>query len=197
MPPLVVGGVAGPHHGGAQDRHNFDMANQYQMVFSNAPQANPFSQPRNHALQDAWVRSQHQEIPSFGCLANAHSLMCIPPQVPPAPANGQPEGPREDIPPPVGHVAGPRGVQDQYNFDMPYQGGVVDYHPRPLVDVSDSHLVSATEPPLIHDTRAIESCICIPRCRTRPRHPGTCRIQCSGGCQSIFPRYVSKPFCRR
>jgi hypothetical protein len=30
-------------------------------------------------------------------------------------------------------------VQDQHNFDMPYQG-VVDHHPRPLVHVSDSHL---------------------------------------------------------
>jgi hypothetical protein len=139
MPP-PVGGVAGPR--GVQDQHNFDVANQYQVA--DAAQANPFFQLRtNHALQDAWVSSRHRDIPPSG---NAHSLMCIPRQVQPAPANGQPEGRQEDIPAPVGGVAGPCGVQDQHNFDVPYQG-VVDHHPRPLVlDVGDSHL-SAVEPP--------------------------------------------------
>jgi hypothetical protein len=54
--------------------------------------------------------------------------MCIPPQVPPTPANGQPEGHREDISPPVRGIAGP---QDPHHFDVAYQG-VVDYHPQPL-----------------------------------------------------------------
>jgi hypothetical protein len=61
--------------------------------------------------------------------------MCIPPQVPPTPANGQPEGHREDISPPVRGIAGP---QDPHHFDVAYQG-VVDYHPQPLVGVSNSH----------------------------------------------------------
>jgi hypothetical protein len=64
--------------------------------------------------------------------------MYIPPQVPPA--NGQPEGHREDIPPPVREIA-----QGPHHFDVAYQG-VVDYHPQPLVGVSNLHL-SSTEPP--------------------------------------------------
>ena len=54
--------------------------------------------------------------------------MSIPPQVPPAPANDQPEGHQEDIPPPVRNVAGP---QDLHHFDVAYQG------------VSNSHLPAA------------------------------------------------------
>lgn len=68
------------------------------------------------------------------------------PQIPPAPANGQPEGHQEDIPPPVRHeVAWIGRVQDPHHFDVAYEG-VVDYHAQPLVDVSNSHL-SATGPP--------------------------------------------------
>jgi hypothetical protein len=78
--------------------------------------------------------------------AGPHSSMCIPLQVAPAPGHGQPEGYREDIPPPlaVGGVAGPGRVYDPHRIDMAYQG-IVDYHPRPLV-VSIFHL-TATEPP--------------------------------------------------
>ena len=65
--------------------------------------------------------------------------MCIPPQVPPAPANGQPEGHREDVHPPV------RNVEDPRHFDVAYQGAV-DYHPQPLVGVGSSR-PSAVEPP--------------------------------------------------
>ncbi|KAF8482598.1 hypothetical protein DFH94DRAFT_680642 [Russula ochroleuca] len=50
--------------------------------------------------------------------------------VPPAPANGEPEGHREDIPSPVRGVAGPGRVQDPLHFDVAYQG-VVD-HLQPL-----------------------------------------------------------------
>ena len=68
--------------------------------------------------------------------------MCTPLQVPPAPANGQPERHREDMPLPVRNVAGP---QDPHHFDVAYQGAV-DYHPQPLVGVSSSR-PSAVEPP--------------------------------------------------
>ena len=66
-------------------------------------------------------------------------------QVPPAPANGQPEGHREDIPPPVRHEVAWIGRVQDLHFDVAYEG-VVDYHPQPPVDVSNSHLF-ATEPP--------------------------------------------------
>ena len=71
--------------------------------------------------------------------------MCIPPQVPPAPDNSQPEGHHEDIPLPVGGVAGPGPVrvQDPRRNDMAYQG-IVDYHPQPPA-VSIFYL-TATEP---------------------------------------------------
>jgi hypothetical protein len=88
-------------------------------------------QPYNHAQQDAWVSFRR-----WGILhsTSAHSSMCIP-QVPPVPSNGQREGHRQDIPPPVRDIAGPQGP---HHFD-------VAYHPQPIVGVSDSHL-SATEP---------------------------------------------------
>ena len=72
--------------------------------------------------------------------------MCIPLQVPPAPAHVQPEGHREDIPLPVGGVAGPGGRQDSHRIDTAHQG-IVDYRPQPLV-VGIFYL-TATEPPLI------------------------------------------------
>jgi hypothetical protein len=121
---------------------------QYQMAPANAHQASgvprdPFiqavpHQPHNHAQQNAWVSFRRWDILHS---TSTHSSMCIP-QVPPAPPNGQREGHREDIPPPVRDIAGP---QDPRHFDVAYQGDVVDYHPQPIVGVSDSHL-SATEP---------------------------------------------------
>jgi len=63
-------------------------------------------QSHNHALQDPWVPS--------------------------SPANDQPDGNREDIPPPVSDDTGPGIVQDPRHVDVAYQG-VVDYHPQPLV----------------------------------------------------------------
>ena len=71
----------------------------------------------------------------------------INPQIPPTPAIGQPEleGHREDIPPPVWGVAVPGRVQDPHYVDVAYQG-VVDYHPQPLVGVSNTR-PSATKPP--------------------------------------------------
>jgi hypothetical protein len=75
---------------------------------------------------------------------SAHLSTSIHLQVPPAPTNGQPEGHR-DIPPPVRGVPGPGRVQDPHHVDVAYQG-IVDYHPHPLVGVSNSHL-SATDPP--------------------------------------------------
>ena len=75
------------------------------------------------------------------------SMLIRIPQVPLAPTNGQPEGHREDIPPPVRGVAGPGpgGVQDPHHFDAAYQG-TVDYVPQPLVGVSNS-CPSRTRPP--------------------------------------------------
>jgi hypothetical protein len=70
-------------------------------------------------------------------LFNAHLSICIPLQVPPAPANNQ----RGDIPPPdrgVTGVAEPGRMQDLHHIDMDYQG-IVDYHPQPLA-VSNFHL---------------------------------------------------------
>ena len=96
----------------------------------------------SYVLQNAMVSFQHQCILSS---TNAHSSLCLPPQVPPAPANGEPEGHREDIPPPVRGVAEPGRMQDPMHFDVAYQG-VVDYHHQPLVGVSNSHLLTA-EPP--------------------------------------------------
>jgi hypothetical protein len=84
-------------------------------------------------------------------LPNAHLSMCIPLQVPLAPANNQ----RVDIPPP-GRVAEPGRMQDLHHIDVAYQG-IVNYHPQPLA-VSYFYL-SVDRPLLINDTRAIESCI--------------------------------------
>jgi hypothetical protein len=70
--------------------------------------------------------------------------MCIPLQVPPAPGHGQPEGHRDDMPPPLGGVAGPGRVQDPHYIDMAHQG-IVDYRPQPFA-VSIFHL-TATKPP--------------------------------------------------
>ena len=92
-------------------------------------------QPHNHAQQNAWVSFRHWVLLPF---TNVRSSICIPPQVPPALANGQPEGHREDIP-------RPGRVQDPHHFDVAYQG-IVDYHPQPLVGVSNPHL-SSTESP--------------------------------------------------
>jgi hypothetical protein len=90
----------------------------------------------DHALQNARVSFRHRVILPF---PNPRSLMSIPSQVPPAPANGQLEGHR-DIPPPVRGVTGPgtSRVHDPDHFDVAYQG-IVDYHPQPLLDVSNSH----------------------------------------------------------
>ena len=73
--------------------------------------------------------------------------MCIPLQVPPAPGHGEPEGHREDIPLPVGGVAGPGRAQDPHRggMDMAYQG-VVDFRPQ-LLAVSTFHLTSTKPPP--------------------------------------------------
>ncbi|KAF8488371.1 hypothetical protein F5888DRAFT_1295705 [Russula emetica] len=79
-----------------------------------APPPDPFyhsipHQLYNHALQNAWV--------------------------PPAPGHDQPEGHREDIPPPVGGVAGPLAgrAQDPHHVDVAYQG-IIDYHPQPVAN---------------------------------------------------------------
>ena len=60
--------------------------------------------------------------------------MCIPLQVPPAPANNQ----REDIPPPGGGAAEPDRMQNLHHIDLAYQG-IIDYRPQPLA-VSNFHL---------------------------------------------------------
>lgn len=65
-------------------------------------------QPHGHAPQNAWA--------------------------PPAPANGHPEGLREDIPPPIGSMAGPgTRAQDPHHVDVAHQG-IVNYHPRPFAN---------------------------------------------------------------
>ena len=111
-----------------------------------APLPDPFShsiphQLYNHALPNAWVSFRYWD---FHFYASPHSSMCIPLQVPPVLDHGQPEGHREDIPPPVGGVAGTGRMQDSYRINMAHQG-IVDYRPQPLA-VSIFHL-TATEPP--------------------------------------------------
>ena len=112
------------------------------MAFTTPHQANdspgdPFlhpiqHQPHDNALQNDWVSVRRRDILPF---TDAHSSVSISPQIPPAPANGQPEGHQQDIPPPVRNVAEP---QDPHHFDVAYQG-VVDYPPQILVGVSNSH----------------------------------------------------------
>ena len=70
--------------------------------------------------------------------------MCIPLQLPPAPAHGQPEAHHENAPPPVGGVAGPGRVQVPHHNDIAYQG-IVGYRPQPFT-VSIFYLIT-TEPP--------------------------------------------------
>lgn len=145
----------------------------HRMPFADPHQANdfpgdPFLRPIPHqhhdyALQNAaaWVSFRHR-------LSNCSFISVCPSQVPPAPANGQPEGHR-DIPPPGRGVARPGRVQDPDHFDMAYQG-IVDYHFQPLLDVSNFHPgPSATR--IINNVRSIEPCVYIPRCKTRPRCP--------------------------
>ncbi|KAH9995125.1 hypothetical protein BJV77DRAFT_272522 [Russula vinacea] len=88
------------------------------MPFADPHQANDF--PGDPFLRP--IPHQHHDY----ALQNAAAW------VPPAPANGQPEGHR-DIPPPGRGVARPGRVQDPDHFDMAYQG-IVDYHPQPLLD---------------------------------------------------------------
>ena len=117
------------------------------MALSDPHQANDFPgdqvfhpvQHQSH-IQNAWVSLGHFTL--YKC-SNAHPSVSILLQVPPAPANGQPEGHR-DIPPQARGVAGPGRVQAPYYFDVAYQD-VVDYHPQPL-PVSNLHL-SAIDPP--------------------------------------------------
>lgn len=102
----------------------------------------PFPHPIPQQPQNPWVSIRVEFRPLV--VRDAHSPMCVPPQVPPFPANGQPEVHREDAPPPVWSAAGPGRVRDPDLFDPAYQG-VVGYHPQPLVGVSTPH-PSATEP---------------------------------------------------
>jgi hypothetical protein len=87
------------------------------------------------------------DIGTFYFYAGPHLSisMCIHIQVPPAPGHGQPEGHREDTPPPVGGAA---GVQDPHHIDMAYQG-IVDYRPQPLA-VSIFHLTATDSEPPYH-----------------------------------------------
>ena len=66
-------------------------------------------------------------------------------QSPDSARSRHPEGHREDVPPPVLGVAAPDRVQDPHYVDVAYQG-IVDYHPQPLVGVSNTR-TSATKPP--------------------------------------------------
>ena len=123
-----------------------DAADSHQTTGFSADAYSPYvpHQPLNLALENAWV-GLHIVYP----LLNAHLSMCIPLQVPPAPANNQ----REDMPPP-GRVAEPGRMHDLHHIDVAYQG-IVNYHPQPLA-VSYFYL-SVDGPLLINDTRAIES----------------------------------------
>jgi hypothetical protein len=149
-------------------------------------------QPHNHALQNVWVSF---DIGNSAIL-QVFILSCVL-QAPPAPANGQPDGHREDIPPPIRGITGPGRAQDPHHGDVAYQGiqGIVDYHPQPFA-VSDSHR-STIGPPLINDTRKIEPRICVPGCRACPRCPRTRTTRCSSAYRSMFLRYMSMTFrCR-
>ncbi len=106
----------------AADSHN---ANGFS---ADAPSRYIPRQPPNPALENARVSLQHHVHPPY---SNAHLSMCIPLQVPPAPANNQ----REDIPPPDRGFAEPGRM---HHIDVAYQG-IVDYHPQPLA-VSDFRL---------------------------------------------------------
>ena len=121
--------------------YQMDLAEPHQAIdFPVDPFFIPY-QPHNDAQQNAWVqawvsfRHPSRDILLF---TYAHSSLCLPLQVPPAP-NGQPEGHQEDIPPPVRGFARLGGMQDPRNLDVAYQG-VVDYHPQQLLGVSSSHL---------------------------------------------------------
>ncbi|KAF8488374.1 hypothetical protein F5888DRAFT_1753289 [Russula emetica] len=105
-----------PHGGSSYTRQGrfMDLPDRHQSndFPAEAQPHNPFyhsipHQPYNHAPQNAWV--------------------------PPAPGHGQPEGHREDIPPPVGGVAGPGRVQDPHRIDMAHQG-IVGYRPQPIAN---------------------------------------------------------------
>jgi hypothetical protein len=125
--------------------------------------------------------------------AGSHSSMCISLQVPPALGHGQPEGHHEDIPLPVGGVAGPGRVQDLHHINNAHQG-IVDYHPQPLA-VGIFHLTATG----IDDIRAIGPCIRISRCgsRTCARCSSTSSAQCSSGYRFLSLIYVLKTFhCR-
>jgi hypothetical protein len=106
--------------------------------------------------------------------ADAH-LSCVL-QAPPVPANGPPEGHREDIPPPIRGIAGPGRAQDPHHVDVAYQG-IIDYYPQPFA-VSDFHR-SFIRLPLTNDTRAIEPRLCIPGCRACSRCRRTRTTRCS------------------
>jgi hypothetical protein len=131
-----------------QNPHHTLLSSQYQMALADPHQVNDFSgepfshsiphQPHNHPLPNALVSC------SILRFTNARISTSILPQVPPAPANGQPGHP-EYRPPQVRGAAGPDRVQYPHQFDVAYQG-VVDYHPQPVA-VSDSPL-STTELPL-------------------------------------------------
>lgn len=124
--------------------------------------------------------------------ADAH-LPCVF-QAPPAPANGQPEGHREDIPPPIRGIGGPGRAQDPHHVDVAYQG-MIDYQPQPFA-VSDFHR-SSIGLPLTNDTRTIEPRVCIPGCRACSRYRRTRTTRCSSAYRSMLLRYMSIMFRRR
>ena len=127
--------------------------------------------------------------------ANAHLSYIL---QDPAPANGQLEGHREDIPPSITGISGPSRAQDPHHVDLGYQG-VVDYRPQ-VFTVSNFHH-STMGSPLTDDTRAIEPYLCIPglggsRCPS-PRRPCTSTTECSSSYWSMFLRHMSMTFrCR-
>jgi hypothetical protein len=102
----------------------------------------------NHVPQNAWVSFRY-----WNFYAGAHPSTCIPLQVQPAPAHGQPEAHHENLPPPVRDVAGPGRVQDPHHYDMAYQG-VVDYRPQPFAVSISILLLSSLL--VLDDIRAIE-----------------------------------------
>ena len=82
--------------------------------------------------------------------AGAH-LSCFP-QTPSVPANGQAEGHREEMPPPIRGISGSSGAQYPHHVDVGYQG-IVDFRPQPVA-VSDFYRFTIG-PPLINDSRGI------------------------------------------
>ena len=168
------------------------------MNFADPHQANglpvdPFSipyQPHHDAQQNAWVSFQHRNILLLQMLIH-HCVSLLR-------SRGSRLPPMAELKA-IGRTYLPRvECKIRTTSTWPIKG---------LWTIILSHYVSVTPVHLLRslllindsDIRAIEPCICIPQCRTRPasRYPGTSTAQHASGYQFMFPRYLSKTFPHR